>query len=74
MRQSFAALALLAAVPTSGCVAGLAAGAAGATVGVAGAVIGTTAKVAVKTTGAVINAATPGGKNDDKEKADGKTR
>ena len=59
-------IALLAGAATmmlSGCALGVAAGA--ATVGVAGAVVGATAKVAVKTTGAVIDAATPG---DDKDK------
>lgn len=55
-----------ASVTLSGCALGVAAGA--ATVGVAGAVVGTTAKVALKTTGAAIDAATPG---DDKDKDEG---
>lgn len=54
------ALAVLSLAPLllSGCLAA-------AAVGVAGAVVGTTAKVAVKTTGAVIDVVTPG---DDDEK------
>lgn len=61
LRSSALRLAVAAVVVTpvlSGCALGIAAGA--ATVGAASAVVGTTAKVAVKTTGAVIDAATPG--------------
>lgn len=48
----------------SGC---LAAAAVGATVRVAGAVVGTGATVAVKTTGAVVDAAIPDKKNEKKD-------
>jgi len=53
-----ALLLALAAPLLSGCLAG-------AVVGTAGAVVGTTAKVAVKTTAAVIDVATPGDDDDE---------
>lgn len=59
-RLTLSLLILIAPVGLSGCLAG-------AVVGAAGAVVGTTAKVAVKTTGAVVDAVTPGD-DDDKEK------
>ncbi|MBU6372031.1 MAG: stress responsive alpha-beta barrel [Alphaproteobacteria bacterium] len=67
-RGALALVALAAPALLGGCALGVAAGA--ATVGVAGAVVGTTAKVAVKTTGAVIDAATPGDDKDEKKQKD----
>ncbi len=59
---------VIAATPLlSGCALGVAA--AGATVGAATTVVGATAKVAVKTTGAVIGAAIPGDGDEDKKNA-----
>jgi hypothetical protein len=55
-----------------GCLAGAAVGAAGAVVGTTAAVVGTTASVAVKTTGAVVGAVTPGGDEKPKEKSQAK--
>jgi len=54
------ALLVLAALALSGCLAG-------AVVGVTGRVVGTTAKVAVKTTGAVVDVVTPGDDDDEDE-------
>jgi small ligand-binding sensory domain FIST len=52
---------LVFAVPAlSGCLAG-------AVVGATGRVVGTTAKVAVKTTGAVVDVVTPGDDDEDKD-------
>jgi hypothetical protein len=61
-RLTIIAFVLLAAPALSSCLAG-------AVVGAAGAVVGTTAKVAVKTTGAVVDVVTPGD-DDDKHKKD----
>jgi hypothetical protein len=63
--------AVAAVIPLSGCVAGMAAGAvAGAAVGATSAVVGGAAKVAVKTTGAIVDVATPGDRSDDDRKAE----
>ncbi|MFZ4602066.1 MAG: hypothetical protein ACOYM8_06375 [Caulobacterales bacterium] len=61
--------AVAAAIPLTGCVAGMAAGAvAGAAVGATSAVVGGAAKVAVKTTGAIVDVATPGDRKDDEDR------